>query len=242
MIHSSSDSTACEKTRMFIEASDSSEALRSQSNKVKTQIDRLGTYLRGRSIPTVMTCGRGSSGHAATYAKYMIETRLGIPTLSAAPSAFSLYGSSLNLRDGLCLIISQSGRSPDLLATAKGARNAGAFVLAIVNEENSPLEQLADETVHLCAGQEYSVAATKTFISSLAIIAKIVASWGADDNLLSAIDDLPESLQEAWLQDWSRAIPRLTSARSVFHDWKGHWARHRYGSSSKAKGNLCYAR
>ena len=82
----------------------------------------------------MVTIGRGSSDHAATYARYLAATRLGILSSSLSPSIFSVFKAPLSLRNVLCLAISQSGRSPDLLAAARGARDSGAIVVALVND------------------------------------------------------------------------------------------------------------
>ena len=108
----------------------------------------------------VLTVARGSSDHAATFAKYLIETRARVVTASAAPSVASVYGASQDLRDCLFLAISQSGQSPDLLASAQAAREQGARVVALVNAQDSPLAALADQALPLCAGEEKSVAAS----------------------------------------------------------------------------------
>ncbi len=99
-----------------------------------------------------MTCARGSSDHVATYAKYLLETQLGLVTASASLSVGSIYAASLQLRGALYLVISQSGKSPDLLRNVEAAKAAGARVVALVNVEDSPLASLADTVLPLCAG------------------------------------------------------------------------------------------
>ena len=84
----------------------------------------------------MLTCARGSSDHAATYARYLIETSLGLVTSSASPSVSSVYGVRQDLDPCLFLVISQSGRSPDLLAAAAAAKASGALVVALVNDED----------------------------------------------------------------------------------------------------------
>ena len=103
-------------TIMFREAAEAAEAVARQEHAADT-LARIGTALRKRSPPVVITCARGSSDHAATYAKYAIETRIGVPVASAAPSVASVYASRLRAEGAVCIAISQSGRSPDLLAT-----------------------------------------------------------------------------------------------------------------------------
>ena len=130
-------------------------------------VETLAASLRAAPPPFVVTCARGSSDHAATYAKYLLETRLGLVTASASPSVGSVYEAPLKLRGALYIVISQSGKSPDLLRNAEAARAAGARVVALVNVEDSPLAQLAETVIPLRAGAERSVAATKSYLASL---------------------------------------------------------------------------
>jgi len=201
---------------MFREAADAPAAVRRQLAANRERVATLGERLRSLGPRAVVTCARGSSDHAATYAKYLMETRLGVLTSSAAPSVTSVYRSRQDLSDCLFLAISQSGRSPDLLVTTRAAREAGAFVVAMVNAEGSPLAELADESIALHAGEETSVAATKSYIASLAAVAHLVAEWSADEKLRSALSKLPAQLGVAWDLDWSPAVPLLTGASNLF--------------------------
>jgi glucosamine--fructose-6-phosphate aminotransferase (isomerizing) len=203
-------------TRMFREAAQAGAAVRAQLQRNRDAAARLGTALRANAPRAVVTCARGSSDHAATFAKYVIETRLGVLTASAAPSVSSVYGALQDLRECLFLVISQSGRSPDLLATAQAAKKAGAIVVALVNDEASPLADLADYTLPLCAGEEQSVAATKSYIASLAAILHLAAEWVRDPQLLEALERAPDDLERAWQLDWSEAVERLRGANNLF--------------------------
>jgi len=164
----------------------------------------------------VVTAARGSSDHAATFAKYAIETLTGTLTVSASPSVSSVYASDLRLRDAVFLAISQSGRSPDLLAQTEAARRGGAFVVALVNDESSPLATSADLLLPLHAGPERSVAATKSYVCALASVLQICAHWSQDTALLQALDLLPEQLQQAFELDWSPLVSSLSDARNLF--------------------------
>lgn len=205
-----------ESTHMFEEAAEAAAIVEAQLRRNAADVDRLVRDLKSRQRNIIVTLARGSSDHAATYARYLIETRLGILTASAAPSVSSLYESRLDLRNAIVLAISQSGKSPDLLASVEAARNSEAYVVALVNAEDSPLAEMANFTLPLCAGTELSVAATKSFIASLAAIAQLVASWCGERNLQSALESLPAQLGEAWRLDWSEALPRLQTAESLY--------------------------
>jgi len=201
---------------MFREAAEAPAAVRRQLAANRERVALLGERLRSLGPRAVVTCARGSSDHAATYAKYLMETRLGVLTSSAAPSVTSVYRSRQDLSDCLFLAISQSGRSPDLLVATRAAREAGAFVVAMVNAEDSPLAEIADEAIALGAGEEKSVAATKSYIASLAAVAHLVAEWSGEAKLRSALAKLPAQLDVAWNLDWSPALPLLAGATNLF--------------------------
>ncbi|NDV18692.1 SIS domain-containing protein [Pseudodesulfovibrio sp. JC047] len=164
----------------------------------------------------VTTCARGSSDHAATYAKYLMEVHLGIPVLSMAPSVGSIYCHPMNLKGCLFIVISQSGKSPDLLACAQWARKNGAFILAVVNEEDSPAAQMADAVLPLLAGLEQSVAATKSYIASLSALLHFTAAMSGDMALGTAFNRLPEHLDAALALSWEEAVEPLADAETLF--------------------------
>src|SRR5690348_12473754 len=89
--------TAPEPTRMFAEAAEASTVVRRQFAANQVAVSALAAELRATPPRGVLTCARGSSDHAATFGKYLIETRLGVLTTSAAPSISSVYGASANL-------------------------------------------------------------------------------------------------------------------------------------------------
>ena len=203
-------------TQMFHEAGAAAQVVAAQYARNSGSIAALGAALRTFEPRAVVTCARGSSDHAATFAKYLVETRTGVLTASAAPSVTSLYGARQDLRECLFLVVSQSGRSPDLLATTEAARTAGALVVALVNTEDSPLMQIANYAIPLCAGVEHSVAATKSYIASLAAIVHLVAEWTADSALLENLVAAPELLTRAWGLDWDAAVPKLQNASHLY--------------------------
>ena len=203
-------------THMFREASEAADVLRTQYASNHSRALELGSTLRSLAPRAVVTCARGSSDHAATFAKYLIETRLGVLTSSAAPSVSSVYGVKQDLRDCLFLAISQSGRSPDLIAATRAAKAAGATVVALVNTDNAPLADVADYLLPLCAGPEQSVAATKSYIASLAAIVHLTAAWTADNILLDALTSAPEALAKAWQLDWGAAMPTLRNTSHLY--------------------------
>ena len=203
-------------TRMYREAAAAPDAVREQLLANATRIERLAERLRASPPRALITCARGSSDHAATFARYLVETRLGLLTSSAAPSVSSIYDARPDLAGTVMLAISQSGASPDLLATVSAARAAGARIVALVNAESSPLAQLADDVIPLHAGSERSIAATKSYITSLSAIVQLVASWSRDPPLTAALQQAPELLAQAWQLDWSAGVSRLTKVNNLF--------------------------
>ena len=210
------------ETLMFRETQESAEVVRGQRLRNRDTIAALAERLRAHRPRAILTLARGSSDHAATFARYLIETRAGMLTSSASPSVGSIYESTPDLTGTDVLAISQSGRSPDLLTAAKRGAAAGARTIAMVNEEDSPLAAMADVTVPLAAGPERSVAATKSFIASLAAVLDLLAAWTKDAALEAALSILPDKLAAAWDLDWSAAVTELSAANAMYVVGRGH--------------------
>ena len=115
----------------------------------------------------VVFCGRGSSGHVGVYLRYLFEARLGLLASAAAPSVVTAYQRPPDMRDALFVVVSQSGRSPDIVTATQVARKSGALTLAIVNDENSPAAAASELVLPIGAGAEHAVAATKTVVLSM---------------------------------------------------------------------------
>lgn len=209
-------------SRMFTEAAESGAAVARQRKANAATLVRLCAQLRKQPPRAVLTLGRGSSDNAATFARYLIERHLGLLTSSVAPSVASVYEATPAVADTLLIAISQSGRSPDLLAAANAARAQGARIVAMVNDEASPLAHQADAVLALGAGPERSVAATKSFIASLSAALDLIAAWSGDVAMARQLDALPELLDRAWALDWSPAIEPLAEARNLFVIGRGH--------------------
>ncbi len=201
---------------MLREAAESAAVVRAQLAANAGSMSRLGAVLREMSPRAVVTCARGSSDHAATFARYLLETRAGVLTSSAAPSVSSVYSARPDLEGALCIAISQSGRSPDLLAAADSARTAGARVVAIVNDADSPLAARADHVVPLWAGTETSVAATKSHVASLVAVLHLVAEWRGEAGLKDALASVADDLESAWELDWQPAVARLAGVPNLY--------------------------
>jgi glutamine---fructose-6-phosphate transaminase (isomerizing) len=201
---------------MTLEAKEAPERVATQLEQDAERLSVIAATLLKFHPRAVVTCARGSSDHSATYARYLIETRLGLLTASASPSVSSVYGVEQDLNHCLFLAISQSGKSPDLLAASAAAKAAGALVIAMVNLEDSPLALAADHVIPLRAGPETSVAATKSYICALAASLHLVARWSGKNTLLDPLAGLPAQLEQAWQLDWRPMVEMLTPARNFF--------------------------
>jgi glucosamine--fructose-6-phosphate aminotransferase (isomerizing) len=209
-------------TLMKSEAAQAAGVTRALVQANGAALKALAARLRAEPPARIVTCARGSSDHAASYGKYLIETLIGIPVASAAPSTASVFAAPVAPGSALCIAISQSGRSPDLLATVKAHQAAGAHVVAFVNDEDSPLAALADTCIGLKAGPERSVAATKSYIASLAAFVALVVEWADDDGLRTALAALPGQLERACTLDWSPAVDMLRDATNLFVIGRGY--------------------
>jgi glucosamine--fructose-6-phosphate aminotransferase (isomerizing) len=132
-----------------------------------TEIGTVAAELARRKPRFVLLAARGTSDHAALYAKYLIEVRLGLPAGLVSPSSMTVYGARPDLTDVLFLAISQSGGSPDLVDSLAAARGCGATTVAVTNNPASALAQAAEFSVDVRAGVERAVAATKTYTAEL---------------------------------------------------------------------------
>lgn len=177
------------------EALEAPQRIAEQLERNSSSVQEIANRIREFNPYSVMFVGRGSSDHAGTFAKYMIEIELGITTFSAAPSVATIYNQTVNLSQTLVLIISQSGRSPDILEQARKAKASGALCLALLNDESSPLAEIVDCMIPLSVGEEKSVAATKSYLATLSAILQLVAYWKNDSRLIEALKTLPAALE-----------------------------------------------
>ena len=145
--------------------------------------------VRARAPRAVLFAARGTSDHAALYAKYLVEVRLGLPAGLMSPSSMTAYGARPDLRDVLVVAVSQSGGSPDLVETATVARECGATVLAVTNAPSSDLAGAAHVSLDVHAGPELAVAATKSYTAELLTLWLTIDAWAGGDG--AAADGVP---------------------------------------------------
>ena len=181
----------------------------------------LGNRLRALDPPFVVVCARGSSAHAGTFFRVLVAKGLGLVAAAAMPSVASVYHREQRVRGALFVAISQSGRSPDLLAATTAASNAGAMTLAVVNDAASPLARECDHVLDVCAGEERSVAATKSVLATLAAAQALVDAWQNERCNAQVHSTLPDRLREAAALDWSPLEDTLAGAGNIFTVGRG---------------------
>jgi glutamine---fructose-6-phosphate transaminase (isomerizing) len=210
------------QTFMATEIAEAGAVVRRQLAANAALTANVAADLRARKPPFVATVARGSSDHAALYLKHLVELKLGLACASLGPSIASLYRAPLTLDGAVAIAISQSGRSPDILAMQRAAKAQRALSVAFVNDETSPLAREADALLPLCAGLERSVAATKSMIAALIAGASLVAYWSGDSKLLAALSKLPSVLDSSSAAPpATAAIAALTEASSLFAVGRG---------------------
>lgn len=200
---------------MLKEARAAAQAVAAQFTQNTAIYAELGAKLRAQPPRSVVTIARGSSDHASAYFAYLVMAQLGKLVTSLPMSLITLYRSPIEAAEVLAVAVSQSGQSPDLIGPMRYLRDGGATTVAMVNDPDSPLAQASEWVLPLVAGQEKSVAATKSFIASLTASAALVAHWANDQPMLAALAKLPEQLALASVQDWSAAFSILGNADRI---------------------------
>ncbi len=180
------------------------------------ELQAAGEALRSLQPVMVATIARGSSDHATAFLKYAIELVAGVPVASIGPSIVSIYGRELKFDRCAALAISQSGKSPDIVAMEQSARRNGALCIALTNTAGSPLATSADLAIDLRAGVENSVAATKSYVSSVVAGLAVLGHWTGDTNLLDGLKALPDAFERALGCDWSPLLAALDGRDSLY--------------------------
>jgi glucosamine--fructose-6-phosphate aminotransferase (isomerizing) len=209
-------------SRMLAEARQAPAAAEQLLRENAAEVASLAQFLRKRPPTFVQTIARGSSDHAALYGKYLFETRLGWVTASAAPSVVTVYGARPNVKGALVLALSQSGASTYLVESLTAARRAGALTVALVNVEDSPLARAAEVVLPLHAGEEKSVAATKSYLAMLVAQAQLVALAEEADDLEQALPGLPEQMALNAAADWSEGQALFRPASDAYVVGRGY--------------------
>ncbi|MFJ9696483.1 SIS domain-containing protein [Kitasatospora sp. NPDC101183] len=174
---------------MAAEMAEQPAVLRRILDEGAPKIRRVAAEIAGRKPRFVLLTARGTSDNAALYAKYLIEILLGKPAGLTSMSTTTAYGAKPDLTDVLVITVSQSGGSPDLVASTKAAREAGAITLAVTNNPDSPLAEVSEFHVDVLAGPEKALPATKTYTAELLALYLLVEGLRGGDG--EAARDLP---------------------------------------------------
>ena len=172
----------------------------------KNDYKQIAKKIKEKKIKYIVTVARGTSDCAALFASYVFAKTLGLTTYSLAPSLITLEKSSFNFENTLVIIISQSGLSQDLIECEKAARQMGGETLILTNNYNSPMINTANNFFYINAGEEKSVAATKSFVLTIVVIVKLIAFIKSNEKLLNNLISLPEFLIQDRLQEWNYEI------------------------------------
>lgn len=184
-------------SQMLTEAQEAPQRVREALTRDQDLYAELGDRLRKLDPKMVATVARGSSDHAATYAKYLYPLCLGKVVASLPPSVVTVLKAPLKVESQFVLSISQSGKSPDIISTVEAARKAGALTATIVNDTSSPLATAAEILLPQHAGVEKCLAATKTVICTMTAIARVAANWANDGGFKESLQELPKFLENA---------------------------------------------
>ncbi|MGB1285987.1 MAG: SIS domain-containing protein, partial [Aggregatilineales bacterium] len=160
------------------------------------QVDKIAKVIQEFDPAFISIAARGTSDNAARYAKYVFGKGCGLATTLAAPSLHTIYESPPNLSKALVIGISQSGQAEDVRTVLENARNQGACTLAITNFDDSPMAQTAEYHLSLLAGEELSIAATKTYTAQLMNIAMLAASMIGKTELKDELKKIPKQAQQ----------------------------------------------
>ncbi len=203
-------------TLMLAEAREAPQAVADQLAHNTDKYLAFGALLRQQNPAAVLTVARGSSDHAAQFLAYLVMARMGRLVTSLPMSLITLYHSQIVCKGLVSLAFSQSGQSPDLVEPTRFFSEGGAVTAAFVNKADSPLAHAAQWVFPLHAGVETSVAATKSYIAQLVAGARVVAAWQGDQELQSALSELPKVLARAAAMDWSVALDVLEGVDRLF--------------------------
>ncbi|GAB5491226.1 MAG: SIS domain-containing protein [Phototrophicaceae bacterium] len=165
-------------------------------NKENDNIAKIATLIREFNPTYVLIAARGTSDNAARYAQYLMGIEAGLTVSLATPSVHTLYGSNIKMDKALVIGVSQSGHSEDVRLIVTDAREQGAITLGITNDENSPLANEAEHHIYLHAGEEKSVAATKSYTAQLVAMALLTIHMTQDEAKLAEIQNLPQLLAD----------------------------------------------
>lgn len=210
-----------QQTQMVKEAAEAPQRVATMLSENRSQARRIAAKLRGTRPRMIVTCARGSSDHAAAYLRFVFQLILGVPAFDLSPSQASIYDNTLDIEGAMFLLISQSGRSPDMVRAAEWAKENGAQTIGLVNDPTSPLARAVDLVVDIGAGPETSVAATKSYICSAVAGLQIAVEASDNPAFTSALDHLPEALSVAVDLSWNQMLQPFAEAQGAYIAGRG---------------------
>lgn len=200
---------------MYREAISAPHCVARQIRENRRQTAEIGIKLRQQQPVGAVTVARGSSDHAAAYFAYLCMLRTGLPVTSLPLSLTTLFHAPWRLKRHFALAISQSGQSTDIVESFQALGQGGAATISMINATGSPLANASMETIALHAGEEKSVAATKSYIASLTASAQLLAAWLDDAALEKSLDGLPALLEQACALRWQKALDTLADEEQM---------------------------
>lgn len=209
-------------TKMFNEAHEAPSIIENQITLNAKTIKEVALLLREFDPYSLVSIARGSSDHAAQFMNYLAMEKLGLLPTTLSLSILTLYKAKLNVSRAVGIAISQSGQSPDVIGPVDYFNNQKSPTVAFVNDTSSPLAKKAKHLIPLNAGAEQSVAATKSFMASLSASAHLIGEWSKNEQLLTALKQLPDDMLKAQKNDWSEAIPSLIKAKRIMVVGRGY--------------------
>ncbi len=181
------------------------------------EAEAIAGAIRASGAHHVVIAARGSSDNAARYAQYVFGACNRLTVTLATPSLYTKYQAPPRMGGALVIGISQSGASPDLVAVVEEGRRQGCPTLAITNVAGSPLTQVADHTLVLRAGQERSIAATKTYTAQLFAIAMLSAAMAGDDRRRRELAGVPAQVAAAAATDAAAVAAAAQTLKDAGH-------------------------
>ncbi|MGW1917288.1 SIS domain-containing protein [Streptomyces sp. NPDC002076] len=207
---------------MSAEMAEQPAVLRRLLEQGAPEIHRIADLIEARAPRFVLLTARGTSDHAALYAKYLVEVMLGKPAGLTSMSTTTAYGARQALTDTLVITVSQSGGSPDLVASTRAAREAGAITLAVTNNPGSPLDEAAEFHIDVKAGPERALPATKTYTAELLALYLFVERLrGGDGAAAKALPELAEQILARW-DEVARLAARYRFAERLILTSRGY--------------------
>lgn len=199
-----------QQTFMEQEILEQPAALERLLDNERENVYRIAEVIRRRAPRFAVFVARGSSDNAARYGQYIFGVANGLSVALATPSLYTLYGKPPRLQDALVLAVSQSGQSPDIVSVVEEGRRQGALTLTVTNEAQSPLASAAEYTIGLQAGKEQSIAATKSYTTSLMALAMLSSALSDDPARFDALYAVPDLMSHmtSGIADTVRAAER----------------------------------